>query len=244
MGLGKRFFNTAFAQSMIGVLMAQYVRLVTVTTRWQVVDGHVLPDLLAQGHAVIAITWHGRLMMIPKAWPGPSPLHLLISRHGDGEMVARIMARFGMRMVRGSTQRQDRDRDKGGAVALRQMLTLLKAGHSVGVTPDGPRGPARYLSSGVITLARLSGAPVVPVIISTRWHHSFSSWDRFRLALPCSRGAIIYGAPVILDRKMNPAQEEAARRSLEAALDAAMERADRLLGDFAGAPDSKRGTAL
>lgn len=242
MGLGKRFFNTSFARSMIGVLAAQYVRLVSVTTKWQVVDGHILPDLLAQGQAVIPVTWHGRLMMIPRSWPGPQPLHLLVSRHGDGELAARIMEYFGMRMVRGSTHRPGRDRDKGGAVALRQMLTLLKAGHSVGVTPDGPRGPARKLSSGVITLARLSGAPIVPVMISTGRHRNFRSWDRFRLALPCSKGAIVYGAPITLDRKMDPAQEEAARQAVEAALNATMAQADNLLANVAA--DRTCGTAL
>jgi lysophospholipid acyltransferase (LPLAT)-like uncharacterized protein len=62
------------------------------------------------------------------------------------------------------------------------------------------------------------------------------------LALPCSKGAIVYGAPITLDRKMDPAQEEAARQAVEAALNATMAQADNLLANVAA--DRTCGTAL
>ncbi len=225
MGFGKRMLGSPPGQAVIGFLVSQYVRLVSHTTRWQVSNGDVLPDLLAQGRGVITITWHGGLMMIPRAWPGPEPLHLLVSRHGDGELVARAMAHFGMVMVRGSTHRQDHDRDRGGAAAMRQLLTLLKAGQSVGVTPAGPRGPARQLSAGVIALARLSGAPIVPVAIMTARHRLLRSWDSFRVPLPFSKGALVYGEPIVIQRRIDDGAQETAHREVEVALDAVTEQA-------------------
>jgi len=228
--LGKRFIGSEIGRNIVGFVAAQYVRLVFWTTRWQVVNGQVLSDLLADGQGVITITWHSRLMMVPIAWPGPKQLYLLASRHGDGELIARAMTHFGMIMVRGSTQRAGRDRDKGGTAAMRQMLALLKAGHSIGLTPDGPRGPAMRLSEGVIALARLSGAPIIPVTVCTGRYHAFGSWDRFRFALPFSRGAMVFGEPITIYRQIDEHANEAARRHVETALCAVTEQADRLVG--------------
>ncbi len=226
--LGKRFFGSSWGQALIGFVTACYIRLVSLTTRWRVSGGDILDDLLTEGSGFITITWHGSLMMIPAGWPGQKPLHLLVSRHGDGELVARAMSHFGMVMVRGSTHSPDKDRDKGGAAAMRRMLALLKDGETVGLTPDGPRGPARQLSAGVVTLARLSGAPILPVTICTARHRLLRTWDSFRLALPFSAGAMIFGAPISIARDLDEEGQEAARLQVEAALEATMVQADRL----------------
>ena len=229
MGLGKRFFGTPLGRALIGFSVAQYVRLVDRTTIWQVTNGNFLNDLLAQGTGFILITWHGSLMMTPVGWPGPKPLHVLVSRHGDGELVAHAMTRFGMVMVRGSTYREDRDRDKGGAAATRQLVALLKDGQAVALTPDGPRGPARSLGGGVITLARLSGAPILPVTILTARHRLLRSWDHFRVALPFSNGAIVFGEPIVVDRLLDEDGEEAKRLEVEVALNAVTDQASHLV---------------
>ncbi len=229
MGLGKRFFGTPLGRALIGFAVAQYVRLVDRTTIWQVTNGNFLNDLLAQGTGFILITWHGSLMMTPVGWPGPKPLHVLVSRHGDGELVAHAMTRFGMVMVRGSTYREDRDRDKGGAAATRQLVALLKDGQAVALTPDGPQGPARSLSGGVITLARLSGAPILPVTILTARHRLLRSWDHFRVALPFSNGAIVFGEPIVVDRLLDEDGKEAKRLEVEVALNAVTDQAGHLV---------------
>ncbi len=192
-------------------------------------NGEFLDDLLAQGTGFILITWHGSLMMTPVGWPGPKPLHVLVSRHGDGELVAHAMTRFGMVMVRGSTYREDRDRDKGGAAATRQLVALLKDGQAVALTPDGPRGPARSLGGGVVTLARLSGTPILPVTILTARHRLLRSWDHFRVALPFSNGAIVFGEPIVVDRLLDEDGKEAKRLEVEVALNAVTDQAGHLV---------------
>ena len=233
MGLAKRFFGTPSGRALIGLFAAQYVRLVSRTTTWRVTNRHFLDDLLAQGIGFILITWHGSLMMTPIGWPGPKPLHVLVSRHGDGDLVARAMTRFDMVMVRGSTHREDRDRDKGGAAAMRKLVALLKDGQAVALTPDGPRGPARSLSGGVITLARLSGAPILPVTILTARHRLLRSWDHFRVALPFSNGAMVFGDPIIVDRLQGDDGQEAKRLEVEAALNAVTDQAAHLVESVA-----------
>ncbi len=230
MRLGKRVLGTSPGQAAFGFLAAQYVRLVNLTTKWRRINDRVIPDLLGQGRSIIFVTWHGRLMMVPIAWPGGRPVHLLVSRHGDGELIARAMGHFGMVTVRGSTHRPERERDKGGSAALREMLVSLKQGHSIGITPDGPRGPAMQLGAGVIALARLSGAPIVPLAVCTGRYHALGTWDRFHFALPFSKGAMVFGEPITIERKIDGPAREAARRQVEAALMEVTERADRLTG--------------
>lgn len=238
MRLGKSLLKSAVAREGISLLAALYIRLVYATVRWRFIDDDNLGALLHQGEATIPLLWHGRLLIGPKAWRWPQPMSVLISRHGDGDVIARTVARLGVGTVRGSTERGDKDREKGGAAAVRQMLRLLRAGHSTALTPDGPRGPRMQLSRGVVELARISGAAVIPVSYATERRILLKSWDRFHLPLPFSRGIIVYGAPIRLPRQLEEAEREAARTAIEAALNAVTWEADRLTGHEAVEPAS------
>lgn len=236
MRLGKRLLQSTAAREAISLVAALYIRLVYATTRWRFVDDDNLGDLLARGEATIPLLWHGRLLIGPKAWRWPQPMSVLISRHGDGDVIARTVMRLGVGTVRGSTERSDKERDKGGAAAVRQMLKLLRDAHSTSLTPDGPRGPRMQLSRGVVELARISGAAVIPVSYATERRILLKSWDRFHLPLPFTRGVIVYGAPIRLDRRLDEAAREAARLEIEAALNAVTWEADRLTGHEAVEP--------
>jgi lysophospholipid acyltransferase (LPLAT)-like uncharacterized protein len=118
--------------------------------------GHEQVDALYEsGKNIILAFWHAQQLMIPFGYRGPGA-HVLISQHRDGEIIARIIATFGHRAVRGSSTR-------GGAAALRELIRLGRSGKDVVVTPDGPKGPAQVAKMGVIQLARASGLPIVPL---------------------------------------------------------------------------------
>lgn len=108
-----------------------------------------------EDRAVIIAFWHGRQLMMPLAYRGKEA-HILISRHRDGELMQRIVARFGFHAVRGSSTR-------GGSTALRSMIRLGRGGKDLVVTPDGPKGPREVVQMGVIHLARATGLPIVPL---------------------------------------------------------------------------------
>ena len=111
--------------------------------------------LYRKGQRVIIAFWHARQLMMPLTYRG-TLAHILISQHQDGEIIARIVERFGFKAVRGSSTR-------GGVEALRELIRLGRAGVDLVVTPDGPRGPAQIAKMGVIQLARASGLPIVPL---------------------------------------------------------------------------------
>lgn len=109
----------------------------------------------AQEKRVILAFWHAQQLMMPLGFPGLKA-HVLISRHRDGELIRRIVARFGLDAVRGSSTR-------GGAEAFRALIRLGRSGHNLVLTPDGPKGPRQIAKVGVVQLARATGLPIVPM---------------------------------------------------------------------------------
>lgn len=139
--------------------------------------GHeALDGLYREGRNIILAFWHAQQLMIPIGYRGKGS-HVLISRHGDGEIIARIIARFGHEAVRGSSTR-------GGAGALRALIKLGRSGRDVVVTPDGPKGPRHVAKLGVIHLAKATGLPIVPLAFACSKKNSLragiATWSHIR----------------------------------------------------------------
>jgi lysophospholipid acyltransferase (LPLAT)-like uncharacterized protein len=151
---------------------------------------------------------------------GARAVSILASRSRDGGLIGDYARRFGLDVVRGSSSR-------GGAGALRALVAEVRAGRDVALAPDGPRGPRRQLGSGVVTLAALTGAPVVPLGFAARpsWH--LATWDEFQIPSPFARAALVFGAMTSVARD---ADRERARKEIERSLDEATAAADRLVG--------------
>ncbi len=203
--------------------LARYIRLIHLSGRWQVRGGEVPRRFWDAGRPFLLCFWHGRGMMMPCSWDRRVPIHMLISRHVDGQLIAHTVKHFGIDTIAGSTSR-------GGAGALRAMLKTLAAGNCAGITPDGPRGPRMRASAGVVTTARLAGVAIVPATFAARRRLVLSSWDRFIVALPFTRGVFLWGEPIEVAREADPRTREQARRELEDKLNALCLEADRLVG--------------
>jgi len=179
--------------------------------------------LRAEGRAFILAFWHGRLLMIPMAWQRLAPMHMLISAHPDGQIIADAVTYFGVDSIAGSTSR-------GGSAALRTMLKRLKDGDCVGVTPDGPRGPAMTASIGIVNVARLARVPILPLTYATSRRRVLATWDRFHLALPFGRGVYLWGEPIEVAADLDEAGLEHARRLVEERMVEMVHEADRRVG--------------
>jgi len=234
----KRILGSDAVRRALCWLGAQYIRLVHATGRWSVVRGEVPRALWERSQPFITCFWHGRLLMMPYCWNREVPVHMLISQHRDGQIIARTVGHFGIRTIAGSTRR-------GGAGALRAMVKALQGGECVGVTPDGPRGPRMRASDGVVSVARLAGVPVVPATFAVSRRRVLSTWDRFVIALPFARGVLVWGEPIAVPRDADEAGREAVRARLEAALNAITAEADTLVGavPIEPAPLARQGEA-
>lgn len=218
-------------------LVQAYVRFVYRTGRWTV-EGAGFPRAIRDaGGAFILAFWHGRLLMMPMAWQNLAPMHMLISGHRDGRLIAGAVRHFGIDSVAGSS-------NDGGSAALRAMVRWIKSGDCVGITPDGPDGPAMRASRGIVAVARLAKAPVVPLAYATRARRILGSWDRFHLPLPFSRGIFIWGEPISAAPELDDSGMEACRLQIEQRLNAITSEADRRMGHDAVAPGTLSRTAL
>ncbi|MGQ0665692.1 MAG: lysophospholipid acyltransferase family protein [Nitrospiraceae bacterium] len=141
--------------SMLPPVAAAMIRGLARSMRCETRGHQAVDGLYREGRHIILAFWHSQQLMIPIGYRGTGS-HVLISQHGDGEIIARIIARFGHEAVRGSSTR-------GGSGALRALIKLGRSGHDVVVTPDGPKGPPHVAKLGVVQLAKATGLPIVPL---------------------------------------------------------------------------------
>ncbi|EIF50634.1 lysophospholipid acyltransferase family protein [Sulfurovum sp. AR] len=139
---------------------------------------HVIGEITQEQSIVVC--WHGELLMSPQAYRYFHKKQLasgIISRHFDGEMIARILMYFSIAPLRGSSSR-------GAKQVLLEAFRALKKGDDLLVTPDGPRGPRHSISDGAIALAHKAKAPVLIVNYIPKAYWQLGSWDKFVIPKP------------------------------------------------------------
>ena len=223
MSAAKRVVRSDLGRRILCWLVAQYIRLVWWTSRWHTEGADRPAAFWSQNRPFILAFWHGRLLMAPKAWPAGASMNMLISGHADGRIIADAVSHFGIDSIAGSSS-------KGGLAALRLMVKTLKGGECVGITPDGPRGPAMQASQGIVAAARLAQVPIIPISYATRRHRVMRSWDRFHLAFPFTSGIHLWGAPIEVPADADEATLEQYRARVEEQLNALGREADRRMG--------------
>jgi len=227
----KTLLNSPFVQFLIGRSIGLYMHFVGVTTRWRMVNRAGVERIWAERQGLIACIWHGRFFLVHKMWkfrPEIQKPWFLISQSREGGVVTHASRTVGAEVIRGSAAKGSKR--KGGFEAMREILRLIGQNDVVGMTPDGPRGPRMRAGVGPIQVAKLSGAPLLPLAWSTNARIVMSSWDSFILPLPFGRGALVWGELVHVPRDADAEQMEAARLALEAELNRVSAEADRLAG--------------
>jgi len=232
----KKILKTAAARAILCWVGATYIRLVHATSRWSVTGGDIPARLWAKNTPFIVVFWHGRMLMTPYAWKRDHAIAILHSAHGDGALIGQLSAHFDGRTIVGSSSR-------GGARAVREVVSSLQAGVCCAITPDGPRGPRMVAQSGVVTIARLAGVPVVPLAYGSSRGRLLGSWDRFLVALPFSRGVFVWGEPIEIAADADRQEQRVALAKIETSLNDLTQEADRLTGRVPVEPAATAGIA-
>ncbi|MDD2772330.1 MAG: lysophospholipid acyltransferase family protein [Elusimicrobiales bacterium] len=203
--------------SLVPVLAKGYLSITGAATRvtWKLNEG--AQRLENDNSNFIYAIWHSRQMFLMYTHRNRRAC-ALVSLSRDGEYIARLLPKFGTRVVRGSTS-------KGGPQALLALLDMAREGWHPVITPDGPRGPACATQQGVIFLAQKTGLPIVPVACGLSRKIVFNSWDKFQFPLPFGKAAVVYGNPVFISAAEDPVQ---AALKVQRELDAATAEADAL----------------
>ncbi|MDP8214114.1 MAG: lysophospholipid acyltransferase family protein [Candidatus Euphemobacter frigidus] len=204
-----------------------YTRLVGVSSHWHVRGDEPVWELFREEKPVIFAFWHNRFIMMPYIYRfrfRKERIAVIVSLSRDGELVGRFLGRYCFKVVRGSSSR-------GGKRAFLKLIRSLRNGWDVAVTPDGPRGPRYRIQDGIISLASVSGAPIVPVSYASSLRFVFKgSWDHFRLPLPCSRIKLVFAPPLRVGREVKERERSGLREELRRRLRQADRTAEEVIG--------------
>jgi lysophospholipid acyltransferase (LPLAT)-like uncharacterized protein len=193
------------------------IRLGSATLRYRWNDRSGFFNGTPPGPAIYCV-WHNRLALCMTAYFGyvkkrnSTPgMAAMVSASRDGGFLTGILECFNVQPVRGSSSRR-------GPQALLELTTWAERGYDLAITPDGPRGPVYVVQDGVMSLAQLTGLPIVPVSYHLNWKIRVKSWDRFQIPLPFSRCEMIYEKPIFVPREASDEEREKLRKQLEETL--------------------------
>ena len=236
--LFRRIATVPWVQKCVGVMAAEYLRMVWKTSRCGIDPTDFYVRAAPELPAIFAM-WHGQHFMMPFFKREQHLVKVLISRHRDGEINAIAAERLGIETIRGSgTSGRDFQR-KGGVAGFKAMLEALARGYNVALTADVPK-VSRVAGRGIVQLARAAGRPIYPVAGATSRRIELRNWDCSAVNLPFGRFAIAVGEPVRVAADADDVTMEDARRLVETRLNGTTERAYAIAEDRAQDFDWRR----
>ena len=212
----------------VGKSLWRYVWMVQKTSHWiphlRDIEGRRQARRLTQHHPFIMAMWHGQFMLLPLLGSPKCPTQVMVARHGDAAIMSEMLKHFGMDLIRGAGA-GGRRKDRGGAHAVRAAQEALRNNISVAMTADVPPGPARRAGMGIVTLARITGRPIVPVAIASSHYIALGTWSRLTINLPWSVCGSVVGEAVVVPPDADAEEQERCRQRVEESLNAATRQA-------------------
>ena len=218
-------------QELVCFIFASYMRLVYFTSK-KVFVNHEIPLEAAKSKTpIIFCFWHNRLMMTPFATRAQKKidptfnLMTLASRHGDGKLVGKTMRQMGLIPVFGSSN-DGRKASRGIDISsLKKIFKGLKNGVSLGITPDGPRGPNQTINGEVVNISRISQVGMLPMSYSSSKCKQLRTWDKFTIPLPFSTLCFYFDDALIqVDKNATKEDMELIKDTLKKRMDLMQEK--------------------
>jgi lysophospholipid acyltransferase (LPLAT)-like uncharacterized protein len=200
---------------LLGYLAAAVMKLWSISLRYHINDKRGLSAPPLPNQPVIFTLWHNRIFTMPPVWKKTGGFQrstlVLTSASRDGTSLATAMQIFGIGAIRGSSSRR-------AIAALIGMKNSLIAGHSIVVTPDGPKGPRYQVQPGLIKISQSTNTPIIPIHITYSSAWRLKSWDRFVIPKPFSRINVTFGQPIFIPKTDDEYLFESHRANLESLL--------------------------
>lgn len=198
----KKIIRNPISQEILAHIIALYMVLIRVTTRWEIIGEENLNRFANGEEGIICAYWHSRILMAHSIWPvRAKPYNMMISLSADGQFVARAAEIIGRKVIRGSSSktRDDKVQQKGALKAFRAMVQAAKNGEASFITPDGPKGPRMRIQDGALRMAKSANVAILPIGVAIKKGKYLNSWDRFVVPPLFSNGVIIYGEPIFIE---------------------------------------------
>lgn len=196
------------------LLLVLFIKAITATVRFRVVDRSGYFESPPAGQAIYSC-WHNRLALCLRAYfdyaarrNNTRGLAAMVSASRDGAFLTAILEAFKVQPVRGSSSRR-------GQQALLEMTRWAERGYDLAITPDGPRGPRYKVQPGIISLAQVTGLPILPFSSRLNWKIQLKSWDRFQIPILFASCEFRAMPPIHIPREAGNEERERLREQLE-----------------------------
>ena len=189
----KKIIKSTTFSHFLGWVISIYLKICYHTSSWIVKENQNIDKLMKTNKSFIVCFWHGRLLMTPYCWNYNKKFFMLISGHRDGQIISQAVSYFGIKTITGSSS-------KNKIASFKSIINEVHNDNIIGITPDGPRGPNRKIKDGLISLAKLTKIPIIPLSFSAKYKKSFNSWDKFLFIFPFNKFVAIWGRPIYFDK--------------------------------------------
>ncbi|MBL4556311.1 MAG: DUF374 domain-containing protein [Rhodobacteraceae bacterium] len=196
--LERRIRKSRFVQGTLSRLYTAYILFVLRTTRWRSIGTDRIEADLAAGRPHVLCCWHRQVALAPlfRKWE-PDSFAVLASDHEDARLLALGYRRMGVGYIPLQTTGDN-------AATLRASVRAVRRGMSLGVSPDGPLGPAEIVKPGAVLIAGMARVPVTAFAYAISRKIRLRSWDGFVWPLPFGRGVFYAGESFAPAAKPDP----------------------------------------
>jgi len=212
----KNFLKNYFIKKFLSLVGALYVYIVYISSQKTFINKDNFDKIILENKSFIYALWHDQLLLSPFTWQTKKKIDILISKHKDGDIIADLIKYHGFNSIRGSTNNPNKEKEKNTISSIRKIIKTLKANVSIGITPDGPRGPRHKVSEGTINISRISNKKILPMALAYKKQWVLNTWDKFIIPKPFNKICIVWGDPIDIEiNKIDvPIQQEALEKSL------------------------------
>ena len=220
--LKKLLLKNKIIQYILALVAVLFIFIVRITSRIKLININIPEEFWKNNRPFILAFWHGQLMMISFTWPRNKRINILASAHSDGRFGSIIGSYFKLNNIPTPS--------KKSKIALKNIYKLVKNKEYIGITPDGPRGPNKKVSEGIIKLASSLQIPIIPCGYWSSGNFQLKSWDNFLITLPFSTCYFVWSNPLYIDKKINEKNIEKVKIDLELQLNNNIQKAIKLNG--------------
>ena len=198
----KNFLKHKYIQELLGWLISFYIKICFNTSLWYVKNDESIKKNLKKKKSILVCFWHNRMLMAPFCWNYQTKFKMLISEHRDGRIISNAVSHLGIDTISGSS-------NKNKISSAKKIIEELKIFNTVGITPDGPRGPKEKASSGIIKISKATQVPIIALGFDSTSNKKLGSWDSFLLTYPFSKCCYVWSDPILIpnDIKDNEIQK-------------------------------------
>tara|TARA_B100001093_G_scaffold203809_1_gene195862 strand:+ start:581 stop:1249 length:669 start_codon:yes stop_codon:yes gene_type:complete len=186
----KKIFKYSLLQKFLAYVGYIYILFVCITSKIKIKNDQLTKKMLIDKKPFILAFWHSQLMMVGFVWKSKNTLNMLASSHSDGRFGSYIAGHFNLKNISIMA--------KNKSPSLRKVFKILNEKNYIGITPDGPRGPNKKVSEGIIKIAMHSQVPIIPLGFASNKNFKLNSWDSFLITYPFSKCNFVWGEPITI----------------------------------------------